>query len=375
MPSNSLRSCFFVATALFALASLPGQLDVSPRHVSAPGEGSGLLPGCGVDFRLQVIISAGRLKGALNRTLTELQLRRSTGHAGALVAGQADFQVLVSVARTTPHDPSQFFSQNEGAAPVTVFNGLISMPASAAVAGPVTAPWTAKYLVRAPFGRQFVYTGGDLCVEIRGRPRSASANLFWPIDHEAQQVSGSVVRYGSSCAPWSPNPHTAFGSDGTLRIGCTTWLWSFGRYRASPLMMLGVSKIDPGIDLGPMGAPGCKQYLVPLAIVPLFYNPPVAGTQLGSVALPLKLPVDRSLMSKSFAVQFAEDESGLPRSQWTNASRLSTSNGLWLTVSSRAPDLGLAMISSRDESYGRVTQPTWGEVSVASAPIIRFILK
>lgn len=370
--SSSMFLIFAMLALCMSAGSAQGVFALNSQHNRSAGEGAGVLPGSGGDFRLQILVSAARLRPLVGRTLTELHFRRSQNLTMALASGTVDVRVFMSPARTTPDNPSATFASNHGPNPMKVHDAGLTLPVSPKIAAPVTNPWRDSNLVRIVFSNRYAYSGGDLCIEIRGRPRAPSPGFFWPIDHEAQDSGGKEVRFGAACAGWTQSKTTAFGSAQTLRVGGTTWIKALGRTNTVPLLLLGTRRIDPGLDLGFLGAPTCKQYVYPLLLMPGAYRvsprPPIPAI----LALPLKLPRDQSLMGQSFVVQVVDDERALPSSQWSNAAAMSTSNGVMLTISANAPDLGLATVRSRTKSYGQATQLPWGEVDVGSAPVMRF---
>ena len=64
----------------------------------------------------------------------------------------------------------------------------------------------------------------------------------------------------------------------------------------------------------------------------------------------------------------------LPKSEWTNAAGMTTSNGLALTISSVPPTLGMSMVRLYAVDPAKIT-PGWGAVDVSKAPVIRFTYK
>ena len=88
----------------------------------------------------------------------------------------------------------------------------------------------------------------------------------------------------------------------------------------------------------------------------------------------LPIPLDKNLAGARFYMQFANNETVLPRSEWTNAAGMTTTNGLDLTISALQPKLGMAMIRSDDAARGK-TPPPWGVIDVSSGPVIRFTYK
>ncbi len=194
----------------------------------------------------------------------------------------------------------------------------------------------------------------------------------WFVDFETDNGDGITAQYGQSCSQFKDiDGHSASAVSRSLRIGSTAEVRGFGRPGATPMLLLGVTPYFSGIDLGFIGAPGCKKYVDHLLQFWLQYNPPLPQLDRAWVYFTAKIPNDNSLLGITAYMQFADNETALPPNQWTNPIGLTTTNGVTLQMSAMQPTLGIATVTSGDGPAGVV--PTKGLVDVGSGPILRIL--
>jgi hypothetical protein len=167
----------------------------------------------------------------------------------------------------------------------------------------------------------------------------------------------------------------AYASGQSLRIGSTAHIMLLGRRGTSALMVVGIAKHQPANSMAGMGAPGCYLLVRPglVAQAGSYRDFPHPGLPAYLDVLP-HIPLSNSIMGSRVFLQFANNETMLPKSEWTNAAGMTTTNGLDLTISALPPRLGMATIRS-DVAGSGSNPPPWGVVDVSQAPVIRFTYK
>jgi len=114
-------------------------------------------------------------------------------------------------------------------------------------------------------------------------------------------------------------PLTLAGTTPTLGSTLTLTTTNFTASAPVGVQILGVTRVDPGVDLGVLGMPGCFQYTPPVAL----YTINVAS---GSSTYTMSIPNDPTLMGFQFFGQSVGFATG------ANSAGLVTSNGVALTV-------------------------------------------
>jgi hypothetical protein len=168
------------------------------------------------------------------------------------------------------------------------------------------------------------------------------------VDFEYDRNGGKVVDLGTGCKMKSLGfGARAYASAQHLRIGSTAQILALGRRGTSALLILGALDHKPARSLAHMGASGCFLYVQPVLAVPVgaYSDFPFPGMPAYMDVL-VQIPVSSSLMGSRTLVQFANNETMLPRSSWTNPAGMTTSNGLALTISAVPPSLGMSMVRS-----------------------------
>lgn len=351
------------------LASQSNVLKLSAQFDDVSAESAAPLPGLSGAFRQQILISGSRLVGLQNRTLLSLQFRRDLDYDGFQRGGEVDLIVRISRAQVAPDQAVALFAQNPGPSAV-VFGGRMVVPNSPTL-GSTVQPWASANRVEIPFNTPYLYVGGDLCVDIEGRPVAGKEPEFWYIDHELGGVGGRVTTIGTSCSLFQDvSGQSLYAESMSLQIGSSMRLTGLGRPGAAPMMLFGVSGIPAGIDLSPMGAVGCAQYVSYFLTVGLSYRPPQTYLSGSFVHFEAQIPPHRSLLGVKVYAQFADLETGLPRASWSNSIGLTTTNGLELGLAMVAPGVGMSTVTSHVVGAND-PMPSSGRVDVEAAPVMR----
>ena len=353
--------------ALPTALAAQGSLVVPPSFATAEAPGRTALGGMCADQRQQVLVNGTHLQPLLGRSITALWLRRDAQFGDPLAPQAADLVVRLSETPRDADDPANVLAQNHGPAVVQVFQGRVSLPAAPAVAGG-PAPWDAQHAVALPFSTPFAYGGGNLCIDIEGRAVRSGTPCFWPFDAATSFHPGTVAHIGQPCGA-TPGPFNADADHGTLRIGSTALFRAWAQPDTPGVAMLAMQALPQPFDLTGLGATGCALYIYPDAVLPQFFGGTTLG--IGITELTLQLPLNPTLMGGGFHVQFADLETGLPPSQWSNSLGLTTTNAVRATVSSRPPDLGMSMVTTAPVPAGQPF-PGTGETDVSVAPVLRF---
>lgn len=355
------------------LVSQSNLLKLSPQYDNVSAPSAAPLPGLNGGFRQQILISASRLVGLQSRSLNGLQFRRDLDYAGAQRGGEMDLLVRVSSAQVAPDKAEELFAQNSGFASI-VFQGRVVVPDSPVV-GTAPVPWSAINSVVIPFSTAYPYTGGNLCVDIEGRPLTGNEPEFWYVDHELGGSGGIVTPIGKSCSSFrDASDQSLYADSMSLQIGSSMRLTGLGRPGASPLMLFGASAIPGGIDLSLIGAAGCSQYVNYFLTLGLSYRPPQQYLGGSFTHFETQIPPQKILLGAKVYVQFADLETSLPRSSWTNPIGLTTTNGLELRIALAGPSVGMSTVTSHVVGASD-PMPLRGQVDVEAAPVMRVMVR
>lgn len=325
--------------------------------------------------RQQVLVDANLVRGLAGRRLTGVWFRRDSKTRGALPRGEADLVVVVSDGALSPAGATESFAANHGRNAVEVFRGRVSLPASPALPPGRTAGWGPAETVRITFTKPFVFSGGALCLDLRGAPVAGREADFWPIDFDYDTSSGRVAVVGASC--YGPGARAATSSvahAGTLRVGGTARLGALGRPRTTSLLLLGTRRIGQGgLDLTPFGAPGCRILVDADLVLDTFVHPWPRSPH-GFAAATFFVPNQPAFAGARLLAQWANLEATLPRSQWTNQAGLTTSEALDLTLAPTPPRLGVATVTSTPAA-SILRLPARGAVAPHHAPVLRLTIR
>src|SRR5690606_16066309 len=112
---------------------------------------------------LQVLVAGDQLGAIAGSSIHGVVLRRDTSYQGSLSAAVGQVVVRIGHAAHAPDQALPSFAANL-AAPLEVFRGTISAPASPA--GPSRPSFGSSAAVRIDFAQPFAYQGGPLCIEL-----------------------------------------------------------------------------------------------------------------------------------------------------------------------------------------------------------------
>jgi hypothetical protein len=345
-----------------AVVPLAAQVFVPARSATADAGGGTSFPGFGTDSREQVLIAPGLLGGLAGKQIVGLTVRRDTAWTKAMAGGAVDLEIEVSTSRADPANPSPIFARNAGAT-VRVFQGRVNVPNSPAVGTPHD-PWAAANTVQIVFSTPFPYASDTLCIDIVGRVVAGQTVKFWRVDADFVAATGGALPLGPSCVrTTNPAVVTALTADEELRLGGSAKLIAFGQPQTPAILMVGTRISPTGIDLGPLGAPGCWLHVQAMFSSWMTYSaPPVPGVN-GHARSTFVIPGVPALAGGKLYVQWANLDAG------ANAAGITFSNGLELTASAMPSPLGLATVRAQLPAQGL---PASGVVDVHLAPVLRF---
>ena len=204
---------------------------VPAAHAAADANSHLWLAGAVAPLRQQTIVGASHLQALVGRTLTALEVRRTAANE-AFVGGTATMAVTLSITSAAPLAASPTFAANVGPAPVTVFAGSVTLPASPAATGASVA-WSPQNTVRIPFATPFVYPGGNLLVDLQGQPIAGMNAPWWMADAVFEDVAGALVTVGTGCGAFGGAPQEWSQADvRTLAVRLTQLLVDEGAGRA-----------------------------------------------------------------------------------------------------------------------------------------------
>jgi len=301
-------------------------------------------------------------------------VRRELHYGRQLDGGKINLTVKASTTTRLPRSASELFSLNASAAhQTTAFSGVVTVPDSPALGGsPV--PWATTNSFKVIFTSPFRYGGGTLVLDLAATPQKSGAPSFWYVDHEYVFHNGMASIFGQTCSQFTAGGLSLTAESKGLQIGGTARIIAFGHPGASPLLLVGISKLQPGIDLGLIGATGCRQYVNYFSIARLQYQKVVPNFEAAFTNLFVQVPPNPALVGSLVFLQSADIETRLARSEWTNPAGLTTSNGLELRISTTSPTLGMSIVQSQEVEIGKPL-PVGGRIDVERAPVIRLLYR
>lgn len=356
-----LMSRHLCLLALSAAAVAQQQIVVPASAAVADSNSFLWVAGFSRDLRQQTIIGSSHLQPMLGRTLTGIAYRRDGSEDEPYAGGTCQMRIVVSTATTSALAANRAFAQNHGGDAVLAFDGTVTVPSSPAPQGGFV-PWDAAHTVEIQFSQPFVYTGGDLCVDVLGRAAPSGTVEWWMADCVFEELQGSVTDVGAGCGPFANVfGGWAFVGPRTLLPGATARFWAYGAPGDLMMLLLAVdvsANVAPLAALGLPAGPGCFAHLDPSQI---------GGTVVTSVAAPppglpqttgeanhrLSIPNQPWVLGARFGAQWLNFDQGF-----------ASSNGIRWSVAPAAPSLDMALIQ------GGATDAL-GEVSTHQAHVLR----
>ncbi len=349
--------------SVIALLAAPlcgqGSAVVPASASTVDGQSCAIAPGATHAMRHMVLVD---MPPALhNKALTSVAFRRDVDSKD-FGSGSVDATVTLSYAPHSAVAVQPSFGANHGAGAATVFQGVLTIPASASSDGRAVDWSNAFDIIEIPFAQPFAFTVGTLAIQIDAQPAPSDAAGFWAIDAECAATSGTVIRLGTSCSPSRVDldppgtPASIFLNQADLTPGSTPRVVGHGSVGASSFLMIGFLPLD--LDLGALGVGGlgCKLGLVSEATVAGVFED--RSFPWGETDISLQIPIDPGMLSATFYLQYAEF--GLP---------IYTSETLECHIGNATPTLGSSYVFS---DFNGPTAPTAGKVRTWMAPVVRF---
>jgi hypothetical protein len=336
---------------------------VPPSCAQLDGRSLGAWPGLSQRFRMQVLLKGTSLSSLANRTIAGIAVRRDGQYLPAHAGGRASVVISLSHARLAPDAASPAFAANRGLDATEVFRGEIVVPDAPALTHRDQVTWQSPHAIEFLFTTSFSYRGGDLCLEVEGSPVAAATSPWWPIDYDLFTHDAQAAPLGSNC---DPKCHATVSRE-TLLPGGTVSLHSMGPLQATGLAMIDVSILNPGIDLGFLGATNCMARVLPTLMLNATHQPPASGGH-GGAFVDLTLPQVNHLLGASLYAQW------LAFPNPVNPARLTTTNALALQVSSQPANLVGVVIKS--DLFAEPTPlPATGRVLPQQVPVLCFRIR
>lgn len=346
-----------LAFAVAVVASLGAQVQTVTVPAQAElRDGSGVLDGAsfGRAGRLQIVLGESHLAGAVGATLQALRLRRD-GARFDLRPGAAVVTVSASASRMLdPDRPSPLFAANHSGSPTVLFQGTVVLAAAPGLTDRHAATWQVPDSVTIPFASPFLYAGGALCLQLDILPVSGNASSWWPIDAERSGPAGRASTRGQACGATAGLADRPASVDArTLRIGSTVVFSTLGIPSTTAVLVLGATTVGP-IDLGFLGAPGCKLHVLPEATLTAPVSAAILPGRPGAANVAVPLPHEPRLLGARL------------HSQWllAGAIGLTTTNALDLEVSPIATSLNASVVA------GGATVPPLPDVGRVDASVV-----
>ncbi len=345
-----------VSLSIGLAAQAPQSAVVPAAYVTLDAPSRMEVPGLFQDLRQQILVGSSHLVALANRQITSLAFRRSAS-AEVMPGGAATLSVSLSTLSKAAVECSPAFADNVGANAVTVFQGLVSVPASPAATGPSIA-WSADNIVSIQFAQPFLYGGGTLAIDIVGTTVPGQIAAWWLADAAFDSATGTAVDLGPGCGPhahalgqWSwASPHT-------LVPGSSAQLDAYGTVGNPVATAFGPAGTPfPLAPLG-LGQPGCNSYLVGVDMLFFGQFQPLGDPRLASAGGHAECIVAIPNVPWLFGAQLA--------AQWLDLAALHSSNAVLCTIAPAAPTLDMALVDG-------VAAEATGEVSNHRAHVLRF---
>ncbi|MCA8957219.1 MAG: hypothetical protein KDC87_14180 [Planctomycetes bacterium] len=344
---------------------------LSPLYDASVAPSAGLVPGLQGAFRQQILVSASRFVALKGKTLVGIQLRRDPARTEALRGGRVAMEVRVGLAKNGASQASEVFADNWQGTASLVLQADVTIPNSPARPAPRPL-WDANDTVHLGFTGGFKLGDQDVCIELIGRPVTGVEPWMWYLDFERGNGNGKITPFGRSCSSFHADGQSLHARSTRLQIGSTLEITLLGRPASNPLLLIGGAALRPGLDLAPLGAPGCMQHIQPIWNLPLTYRAPPMRFPFAIADFATRIPADPALLDTSTFLQAADLETST--SGKTNRGGLTTSNALELRLSKNAPTLGLSTVESHSVAPTS-PMPQRGVVDVERGPVMRWVYR
>lgn len=356
-----------------ALGAQSAVFAVDPTHDSVNAAAGARLVGVAGGGQQQILIDRSRLQGLIGKRIEGLVFRRDPHHPEPMGGGQLDLQLRLGTSPALPRELRESFAANlQVASTQLVYSGRLSVPQAPAW-NSSRGFWDADQVLRIDFTSPFTYAGGNLLIDLQARPVAGAAPQGWYLDHAMGGPGGRVTVLGKACGSWAPQ-QTLFVEELGLQIGSSFRATALGQPGARPLMLFGSQALPAPVDLGVLGAAGCSVQIQELLIAAMGYQVHAQHQPLAALNFRFQVPAQVNLLGASFCMQFAEDETGLPRSQWSNPAGLTLGSGLELQLASAAPSLGMATVTSEPVD-AQQPLPLTGTARPELAPVMRLLYR
>jgi hypothetical protein len=253
------------------------------------------------DSRTQSIVDVADV-GVPAALWNSLAVRRPVGLGNANPAMSTTGVIMMSVSPNAWTAATSTFASNHGAAPVTVFNGTINLPAA-------TNPpaWPAPWETPIPFSAPFPFTsamGLSLVIDIAQTGNSATTP--WYVEATSPNNggrAGSNPSAQSTCRFSNNNYNNSLGHVSQILVG-GTWYVNYGSILPNAIGVAAIGAQGVGgswngiplpFDMSGVGAPGCSWN------ISMDYIVGIAASASGSAPWPVQqVPNDPSLAGAFF---------------------------------------------------------------------------
>lgn len=351
--------CLFSCAPLLVVAPARAQiqLDVVPAAYATQDANSYLwVAGASRDVRQQTLVGPSHLAAMLGRSLTALELRRTTANE-TYHGGTARLTVTLSISPSRPLHCSRTLDANVGPNALQVFHGTVTLPTSPPVPQ-TTVLWTPQNTLRIAFQTPFVYTGGTLCIDIVGAPIAGQNADWWMADAVFEDIGGTATPRGNGCGSYGgPQHQWSHVSERGLVPGGHVQFFARGTPNALAVCAFGTLSPLP-LPLSTLGfmVPGCNLHLASLdAMLVTIFEPetlPAFAAAGGFAEVYLHIPDSTAMFGLTFTTQ------------WLDFGQVAVSNAIEWCVAAVMPQLDMTGIE------GHPSEAT-GEVAVHLAHVLR----
>jgi hypothetical protein len=205
---RNATSGFFFASGYTGLAVKLGYIPsvISPNNLATDPSFDPWVLSWIPNYTVQFIVPASQLRSMdVGSAITGLSLRRATEQSTSTAAFPPSavtvprFDVSISTALNPPALMSNVFGENVDMDNVLVRSGPLTIPANAFPASGIAgAPNDNAWYIS--FDRGYVYSGGDLCVTIRGQGVIDPNGLFEGSQGSPAQIGNAMYNYSDANA-------------------------------------------------------------------------------------------------------------------------------------------------------------------------------